>query len=126
MIKVENVKYLPAQKRHAMLTCLALIVKADEDINDKENEEVLFQIQHILDLSPEEIKKGMMKPADWKRVLDSMSSDELAILGILMGRIAGSDGRIDHREINSIKSILKIARLNPEIIQAIIDNIEVK
>jgi tellurite resistance protein len=109
-----------------MLTCLALIVKADENITDKENEEVLFQIQHILDLSPEEIKKGMMKPADWKRVLDSMSSEELAILGILMGRIAGSDGRIDHREIDSIKSILKIARLNPEIIQAIIDNIEVK
>jgi hypothetical protein len=55
-----------------------------------------------------------------------MSSEELAILGILMGRIAGSDGRIDRREIDSIKSILKIARLNPEIIQAIIDNIEVK
>ena len=126
MVKVEDVKYLPIQKRHAMLTCLALIVNADEDVTDKESEEVIFQVQHILDLSPAELKKGMLKPSDFGRILDSMSNDELAILGILMGRVAGSDGKLDRREVNSIRSILKIARLDPELIEAIVSRIEVK
>lgn len=125
MIKVEDVKYLPIEKRHAMLTCLALIVNADGDISDKENEEVLFQIQHILDLSPSELKKGMIKPSELGKVLDTMSGNELGMLGLLMGRVAGSDGKLDNREINSIRSILKIARLNPLLVEAIVDSIKV-
>jgi uncharacterized tellurite resistance protein B-like protein len=126
MTKVEDVKYLSLDKRHAILTCLALIVKADEEITEKENEEIIFQVMHILDMSPNEIRKGMMSPSELRGVLDTMSGDELGIMGLLMGRVAGSDGKIDNREVNSIKSILKVARLNPEHIQVIIDAIKVR
>jgi len=126
MFKFENVKYLSLEKRHAMLTCLALIVNADDDVSEKENEEVIFQVQHILDLSPAEIKKGKLNPYDLGRILNAMSGDELAMLGILMGRVAGSDGKLDRREVNSIQSLLKVAKLDPELIEAIVRNIEIK
>ncbi len=126
MTKVEDVKYLSLDKRHAILTCLALIVKADEEITEKENEEIIFQVMHILDMSPNEIRKGMMSPSELRGVLDTMSGDELGIMGLLMGRVAGSDGKIDAREINSIESILKVARLNPDHIKVIINAIKAR
>ena len=126
MFKYEKVKNLPLEKKHAMLTCLGLIVNADNDVTEKENKEVVFQVMHILDLSPSEIKKGMLKPSELGRILDSMTGDELAMLGMLMGRVAGSDGHLDSREVNSIRTILKIAKLNPKLIEAIVDTIEVE
>ena len=43
-----------------------------------------------------------------------------------MGRVAGSDGHLDSREVNSIRTILKVAKLNPKLIETIVDTIEVE
>lgn len=117
------IKYLSLEKKRAIVTCLALIAAADNDISDNENEEVIFQVRTILDLSPEEFNKGMLEPLDLRRILEDMNGKELSILGLLMGRVAKSDGKIDNRELDSIRTILKSAQLNPNLIEEIISKI---
>jgi tellurite resistance protein len=118
------IKYLSLEKKQAIVTCLALVAAADNDISDKENAEAIAQARAILDLSPDEFNKSKMRPQELRRILDDMSGEELVILGLLMGRVAESDGKIDNRELDLIRTILKAAKLNPNLIENIISKIK--
>ncbi len=123
---LENIKSLSLEKRKAMFTCLFLIANADDDTSEEEKQELVFQGMHILTIPISELKNGGLNPNDLKRVLDEMSGEELFGLGLLMGSVAKSDGKLDKREINTIKSILRIAKLKPDLIDIVVSAIEVK
>ena len=111
-LEIENVKNLPLLKRQAMLACLVLISKVDGNQTDLELREIHVHNQMILGLSSTQIKNSELKPKDLAKVLNQMSEEELIVLGILMGKVAQSDGIIDDKELEWIHNFLKIGNLH--------------
>jgi hypothetical protein len=66
----------------------------------------------ILGLSDEQIKTRELNPLEVSKVLNKMNQEELMILGVLMGKVAQSDGIMDEKEIEWIYRFLKIGNLD--------------
>jgi len=111
-LEIEDVKNLPLVKRQAMLTCLIIISGADGHQSDSELLQIDFQNKVILGLSDEQIKTRELNPLEVSKVLNKMNQEELMILGVLMGKVAQSDGIMDEKEIEWIYRFLKIGNLD--------------
>ncbi len=118
---IQGVKNYSTQKKRAILWCLKLVAQADGNVTDSELVEIMNQNLHVLNLTNSEIESmGKLKPEEFVKTLNSMTQDELFILGFMMGRVANSDGKVHETEIEWIYKLLKAGNLNFETITGIL------
>lgn len=119
-LKLEDVKFLPLSKRLGMLHVLILVAKADDQFHEREQDQISVINTLFLNLTPSEIKMANFTPEEMTEFIQSMRNDELLILAVLMKRVASSDGNVDSSEERTIRTLLKIGKLSPEIINYIL------
>lgn len=128
-MNIKNLKFIDKSKKKAFLFCLTLVARADGVITDEENSGVFIAALNFLKLEEKEALKiinsklSKKEAGNYVDALNKSSSEELTLLGILMGIIANIDGEIDKEEIETIKSLLTIGGLNESIITVIIKSL---
>jgi hypothetical protein len=119
-LEIKDVKTLSLDKRHAMLTCLSIVAGADDNKSNSELNEIFVQNELIIGLSKNDLKRGALSPKQLAKVLNTMTGEELSVLGMMMGRVAKSDGVVDEKELEWIYTLLKVGNLNVDTIAMIL------
>ena len=118
---IQGVKNYSSQKKRAIIWCLKLVAQADGNVSDSELIEIMNQNIHVINLTNSEVESiGKLNPEEFVKTLNSMTQDELFMLGFMMGRVANSDGKVHETEIEWIYKLLKTGNLNMETIAGIL------
>lgn len=127
-MELEDLYKLSKSKREVMFKCVHFIALADGKISDEEAKILTGTAVNILKLEFEDVKKIVNDKIDEQTLnkvyseLNLMSGDELGLLGMIMGHIASADGNFDSDEKALIEKLLTIGRLNPSLINQIVDS----
>jgi uncharacterized tellurite resistance protein B-like protein len=124
-MKLEEIKFLSKEKRFAMLVCMVILIRADGRTPDNEIDAFKFVNESILGLGVDDVERALASEG-FVDTLDEMTGEELYHLGTILGFVASSDGKVDRKEIETVKNILTVGRLNPDLISEILNGMKAK
>jgi tellurite resistance protein len=127
-MNIEDLKYIAKSKKETIFHCLLLLSYSDGEVTNEEKELIATIGADTLNLSIGTLKKIIMlesEPEEQKsklvEVLQTMSNEELEVLGTLMGVLAIRDGEFDKSEKELMQALLRIGGLDYEEIKLTIN-----
>lgn len=110
---IDGIKNYSIQKKGAFIWCLKQVAHADGNLTDSERIEIIKQSLNVIKISNAEMESiAKLKPEEFVKVLNSMTQDELILLGSMMGIVAQSDGKVHEAEIEWIYKLLRVGNLD--------------
>jgi hypothetical protein len=104
---------------------MVILIRADGRTPDNEIDAFKFVNESILGLGVDDVERALASEG-FVDTLDEMTGEELFHLGTILGFVASSDGKVDRKEIETVKNILTVGRLKPDLISEILNGMKAK
>jgi uncharacterized tellurite resistance protein B-like protein len=128
-MEIKDLGAMDKSKKKAFFWCLCLVTAADGVMTDDEISLVVATGINVLKLGKKELENiatsdfSLEQALLYAQALNECSTEELTMLGIMMGTVAKIDGSFDKSEKKMIKDLLTSSGLSTQVVNAIIKSL---